>query len=136
MKITLEQHGDKISIETKGDDHSATEFIDYICQLMMCAGYHYESVKQAIYGKAEEYEPCEEAMEAERQESGLHEWWNSLSEADRERENVELRKDKERLDWLQSSDLTLHSWEEGDVWGSKGVWTIREFIDEKIKKDL
>ena len=56
MKITLEQHGDKISIETEGDDHSATEFIDYICQLMMCAGYHYESVKQAIYGKAEEYE--------------------------------------------------------------------------------
>lgn len=60
MKITLEQHGDKISIETEGDDHSATEFIDYICQLMLCAGYHYESVKQAIYGKAEEYEPCEE----------------------------------------------------------------------------
>ena len=139
MKITLEQHGDKISIETEGDDHSATEFIDYICQLMMCAGYHYESVKQAIYGKAEEYEPCEEAMEAERQESGLHEWWNSLSEAD-QLKNVELRKDKERLDWLQSSDLTLHSWEEGDHgapwWGSKGVWTIREFIDEKIKKDL
>jgi hypothetical protein len=138
MKITLEQHGDKISIETGGDDHSATEFIDYICQLMMCAGYHYESVKQAIYGKAEEYEPYEhdgEAMEAERQEYGLHEWWNSLSEAD-QLKNVELRKDKERLDWLQSSDLTLHSWEEGDVWGSKGVWTIREFIDEKIKKDL
>ena len=111
MKITLEQHGDKISIETEGDDHSATEFIDYICQLMLCAGFHYESVKQAIYGKAEEYEPCEH-------------------------ENVELRKGKERLDWLQSSDLTLHNWEEGDVWGSKGVWTIREFIDEKIKEDL
>jgi hypothetical protein len=138
MKITLEQHGDKISIETEGDDHSATEFIDYICQLMLCAGYHYESVKQAIYGKAEEYEQCEEAMEAkrQRQEYELHEWWNSLSEAERERENVELRKDKERLDWLQSSDLTLHSWEEGDVWGRKAVWTIREFIDEKIKKDL
>jgi hypothetical protein len=27
---------------------------------MLCAGYHYESVKQAIYGKAEEYEQCEE----------------------------------------------------------------------------
>ena len=51
-------------------------------------------------------------------------------------EEEELQKDQERLDWLQSSDLTLHSWEEGDVWGSKGVWTIREFIDEKIKEDL
>lgn len=45
-------------------------------------------------------------------------------------ENDELRKDKERLDRLQSSDLTLHSWGLGEVWGSKGAWTIREFIDE------
>ena len=56
MKITLEHHGDKISIETKGDGHTATEFIDYICKLMLCAGYHYESVKESIYEKAEEYE--------------------------------------------------------------------------------
>ena len=46
---------------------------------------------------------------------------------------AELRKDKERLDWLQSNDLTLHSWEEGDVWGSKGAWTIREFIDREME---
>ena len=56
MKITLEQHGDKFSIETESDGQSAFEFLDYVCHLMMCAGYHHESVKQAIYEKAEEYE--------------------------------------------------------------------------------
>ena len=56
MKLTLEQHGDKFSIETKGDYHTAIELLDYVCQIMMCAGYHYESVKQAIYEKAEGYE--------------------------------------------------------------------------------
>jgi hypothetical protein len=56
MKITLEQHRDKISIETEGDDLSAIEFLDYIRQLMLCAGYQYDSVKRAIYEKAEEYE--------------------------------------------------------------------------------
>jgi Tfp pilus assembly protein PilO len=44
-----------------------------------------------------------------------------------------LVKDGKRLDWLQSNDLTLHSWEEGDVWGSKGAWTIREFIDREME---
>ena len=56
MKITLEQHRDKISIETEGDDLSAIEFLDYVCQLMLCAGYQYDSVKRAIYEKAEGYE--------------------------------------------------------------------------------
>ena len=46
-----------------------------------------------------------------------------------ERELAEFRKDKERLDWLQSSDLTLNHWEEGPVWCKKGLWTIREYID-------
>ena len=50
-----------------------------------------------------------------------------------EREIAELLKDAQRLDWLQSNDLTLHSWEEGDVWGSKGAWTIREFIDREME---
>ena len=49
------------------------------------------------------------------------------------REFDELRKDKERLDWLQSSDLTLNHWEEGPVWCKKGLWTIREYIDAEMK---
>lgn len=64
MKITLEQHGDKISIETKGDGQTAIEVLDYICQIMMCAGYHYESVKQAVFEKAEGYE-YEESTDTE-----------------------------------------------------------------------
>ena len=56
MKITLEQHGDKFTIETEGDGQTAIEVLDYVCQLMMCAGYHYESVKQAVFEKAEGYE--------------------------------------------------------------------------------
>jgi len=53
MKITLEQHGNKISIETESNDLSAIEFLDYVCQLMLCAGYHHESVKRAVYEKAD-----------------------------------------------------------------------------------
>lgn len=49
-------------------------------------------------------------------------------------ENAELRKDKERLDWLQSSGLTLHSWEEGDVWARAGIYTIRVYIDKQMEE--
>jgi hypothetical protein len=64
MKITLEQYGDKISIETEGDGQTAIEVLDYVCQLMMCAGYHYESVKGAVFEKAEGYE-YEESKDTE-----------------------------------------------------------------------
>ena len=50
-----------------------------------------------------------------------------------EREIDALRKDKERLDWLQSSGLTLHSWEEGDVWARAGIYTLRVYIDKQMK---
>ena len=60
MKITLEQYGDKFSIETKVVGQSAIEVLNHVCQVMLCAGYHYESVKQAVFEKAEEYEnDCE-----------------------------------------------------------------------------
>ena len=49
-------------------------------------------------------------------------------------ENAELRKDKARLDWLQSSGLTLHSWEEGDVWAEAGMYTLRVYIDKQMKQ--
>jgi hypothetical protein len=64
MKITLEQYGDKFSIETEGDGQTAIEVLDYVCQLMMCAGYHYDSVKQAVFEKAEGYE-YEESTDTE-----------------------------------------------------------------------
>jgi len=49
-------------------------------------------------------------------------------------ENAKLRKDKERLDWLQSSGLTLHSWEEGDVWARAGIYTLRVYIDKQMEE--
>ena len=45
-----------------------------------------------------------------------------------------LVQDGKRLDWLQSSDLTLHSWEEGDVWARAGIYTIREYIDKQMEE--
>jgi len=60
MKITLEQHGVKYSIETNVDSHTASEVIDHMCQLVLCAGYHPESVQHAVCILAEEYEnDCE-----------------------------------------------------------------------------
>jgi hypothetical protein len=46
--------------------------------------------------------------------------------------NAELHKDKQRLDWIQFTDLTLHHWEKGDLWSRNGVYTIREFIDKEM----
>ena len=57
-----------------------------------------------------------------------------VNEAQIEQENAELLKDKERLDWLQSSGLTLHSWEEGDVWAEAGMYTLRVYIDKQMKQ--
>ena len=54
--------------------------------------------------------------------------WNSSFEIS------ELRKDKARLDWLQSSGLTLHSWEEGDVWARAGIYTLRVYIDKQMEE--
>jgi hypothetical protein len=61
----------------------------------------------------------------------------ALANAEREKwvqcdQLEELRKDKERLDWIQFTDLTLHHWEKGDLWSRKGVYTIREFIDKEM----
>lgn len=59
-----------------------------------------------------------------------------FEQALRKSENIVLNylKDKERLDWLQSNDLTLHSWEEGDVWAREGIYTIREYIDKQMEE--
>lgn len=74
------------------------------------------------------YDGKKEAAELRQMLAEMH-----VTNADLHKEIAELHKDAQRLDWLQSNDLTLHSWEEGDVWGSKGAWTIREFIDKEMK---
>ena len=64
----------------------------------------------------------------------LEAWNNSFEISNLKKENAKLRKDKERLDWLQSSGLTLHSWEEGDVWARAGIYTIRVYIDKQMEE--
>ena len=117
MKITIENYDEKHTFQTESEGLTISEMVEHFYCLLHSVRYSADNIRDAFIEKGFQLDEFHFAKE-------------------RERENVELRKDKERLDWLQSSDLTLHSWEEGDVWGSKGVWTIREFIDEKIKEDL
>jgi len=56
MKITLEHYEDKYSIETNYDGLRAGEVLSHMCNLMMCAGFTNESLKQAIYERTELYE--------------------------------------------------------------------------------
>ena len=56
MKITLKQYDYSYSIETPNEGCTASEVLSHMCNLMLCAGFNNESVKQAIYQKAEEYE--------------------------------------------------------------------------------
>jgi hypothetical protein len=53
------------------------------------------------------------------------------------REQVfELTKDQIRLDWLQSSDITLHHWDEGGIWCKSMIYTIRECIDREMEDEM
>jgi hypothetical protein len=117
MKITIENYDEKHTFETESEGLTISEMIEHFYCLLHSVGYGADSIRDAFIEKGFQLDEFHFVKE-------------------REPENVELHKDKERLDWLQSSDLTLHSWEEGDVWGSKGAWTIREFIDEEREKDL
>ena len=51
--------------------------------------------------------------------------------ADAKREVEELKRDKERLDWLHS--CTLEQWEK--VYGQWGPTTIRQAIDNAMKEE-
>ena len=88
-----------------------------------------EPVSSPLYSRSEKSRWDREAQEFRYEITRLEKELKELEE----RELAELRKDKERLDWLQSSDLTLNHWEEGPVWCKKGLWTIREYIDAEMK---
>lgn len=119
MKITIENYDEKHTFETESEGLTISEMVEHFYCLLHSVGYSADNIRDAFIEKGFQLDEFHFAKERERENVG---------------ENVELRKDKERLDWLQSSNLTLHSWEEGDVWGSKGAWTIREFIDEETEE--
>ena len=48
MKITIKHYGVKYSIKTKQDDLHAIELIQNFTNLMLCAGWHQESIDSGI----------------------------------------------------------------------------------------
>ena len=52
MKLTLEQHGDKFTIETEGDGFNIWEIGEYLQRLLISAGYHPDNVKE-LFGEDE-----------------------------------------------------------------------------------
>ena len=54
MTITIKHYGVTYSIETKADDLTATETLQNFINLMLCAGWHQDSIDEAIMGLNEE----------------------------------------------------------------------------------
>ena len=62
---------------------------------------------------------------------------NLKRENNKLREHIfQLTKDQIRLDWLQSSDITLHHWDEGGIWAKSGMYTVRECIDREMEEEM
>lgn len=54
MKITIKHYGITYSIETKEDDLNATEVLQNFTNLMKSAGWHQDSIDNAIMALNEE----------------------------------------------------------------------------------
>lgn len=54
MKIQITQHNETYTIESSDEDISCSEMLDYAHNLLLAAGYHRDSVKEAFYDKADE----------------------------------------------------------------------------------
>lgn len=54
MKIHITQHNETYTIESDDEDISCSEMLDYAYNLLLAAGYHHDSVKEAFYDKADE----------------------------------------------------------------------------------
>jgi len=54
MIITLKHYGATYSIETKADDLNATEMIQHFTNLILSAGWHQDSIDNAIMALNEE----------------------------------------------------------------------------------
>jgi len=54
MKITIQDDERRAEVETNAV--SIDEVMDELCNLLLAWGFHPDSVKQGIFGKAEDYE--------------------------------------------------------------------------------
>ena len=55
MKITIEKHGEEVSINTKHDDLTANQMADIMFRISLATGYYQQNVADAFYelGKAQ-----------------------------------------------------------------------------------
>jgi hypothetical protein len=54
MKLSLEQHGETYTIQTQTDDQTPSDMLQYVYQLMLCAGYSKHIVDEAIFYMADD----------------------------------------------------------------------------------
>ena len=54
MKIQITQHNETYTIESDDEDINCAEMLDYAYNLLLAAGYHHDSVREAFYDKADE----------------------------------------------------------------------------------
>ena len=117
MKITIEAEEHTAFVEFK--QYDLTEFSHYLRGILHTIWYP---------SQVDSIMPTEEILSnelAEARQVGYAEGFDA---------GLENSKDSARLDWLQSSGLTLHSLEEGDVWARAGVYAIREYIDKQLRQ--
>ena len=54
MKITIEQHGEIVSLYTPEDDPTTFQVIESMCRMCHALGYHPENIGEAFYAIGED----------------------------------------------------------------------------------
>ena len=49
MKITIEQHGESVSINAPEDDLTTYQMVEVMCRMCHALGYHSKSIGEAFY---------------------------------------------------------------------------------------
>lgn len=62
MKLTLEQHGTTVTIETKDDGQTTYEMAQYFRDLLLGQCYHWDSVQEALPHEEDIEKLIEEAL--------------------------------------------------------------------------
>jgi hypothetical protein len=54
MKITIEKHGESVSIDSPEDGLTAYQVLEVMCRMCHALGYHSQSIGEAFYEIGEE----------------------------------------------------------------------------------
>lgn len=60
MKITIEQYDTKVSLETKHEDVTSTELLEYFTNLMHAVGFLSSSINESLTILANDTNLCDE----------------------------------------------------------------------------